>query len=431
MIMKKKLVMILMATAVAASLSACGKNSDDKETGSTETVQEAETEAESTTQEKVSDRADYIPIEELNMDEYLTLPDYANMEVDVEKKEATDEDIEDYINKEMLSACEVKDREVKDGDITNIDFVGKLDGEEFDGGSAQGYQLRIGSDSFIDGFEDGLIGAKPGETLDLNLTFPDTYDNNPDLAGKDVVFTVTVNSILESKEYADVSDEDIKKYSIGYDSKKALWDEAKKEVTEQNDKEYEDNVVSAIGNWLLQNTEFKSVPQHLVDEAIESQNSYYTSLADMYGMDLESYVSSSGMTMDDYNTAMEEMSQSLVKQYLLMEAIARKEGIAVTDDDITAQAEKDLEIYSGYYKSAEELIENAGRADYRMNIVQNLVMDKLKGMVNINIVEPSTEEAKEGHAAQENADEDETTSTDSDESNAQETLTEEASTDKN
>ena len=121
--------MILMATAVAASLSACGKNSDDKETGSTETVQEAETEAESTTQEKVSDRADYIPIEELNMDEYLTLPDYANMEVDVEKKEATDEDIEDYINKEMLSACEVKDREVKDGDITNIDFVGKLDGE--------------------------------------------------------------------------------------------------------------------------------------------------------------------------------------------------------------------------------------------------------------------------------------------------------------
>ena len=88
-------------------------------------------------------------------------------------------------------------------------------------------------------------------------------------------------------------------------------------------------------------------------------------------------------------------------------------------------------IYSGYYKSAEELIENAGRADYRMNIVQNLVMDKLKGMVNINIVEPSTEEAKEGHAAQENADEDETTSTDSDESNAQETLTEEASTDKN
>ena len=429
--MKKKLVMILIATAVAASLTACGKNNDSKETDSTATVQEETTEAESTTQEKVSDRADYVPIEELDMDEYLTLPDYANMEVDVEKKEVTDESIEDYIDKEMLSACEIKDREVKDGDITNIDFVGKLDGEEFDGGSAQGYQLRIGSDSFIDGFEDGLIGVKPGKTVDLNLKFPDTYDNNPDLAGKDVVFTVTVNSILESKKYADVKDEDIKNFNIGYDSKKALWDEAKKELTEQCEAEYEDNTVSAIGNWLLENTEFKSFPQHLVDEAKESQNTYYTSLAGMYGMDLESYVAASGMTMDDYNTAMEGMSENLVKQYLLMEAIARKEGITVTDEDLKAQAQKDLEIYSGYYDSAEDLIENAGRADYRMNIVQNLVMDKLKGIVKINIVEPSTEEEQEGHAAQENADETETTQADSDEGSTEKDSTEETSTDKN
>lgn len=427
--MKKKLVMILMASAVAASLSACGKNSDSKETSSTETTQEATTEVESTTQEKVSDRADYIPIEELDMDEYLTLPDYKNMEIDVEKKEVTDSNIEDYINKELLSACEIKDREVKDGDITSIDFVGKLDGEEFDGGSAEGYQLRIGSGSFIDGFEDGLIGVKPGETVDLNLKFPDPYDNNPDLAGKDVVFTVTVNSILESKKYEDIDDKSIKEFNIGYDSKKALWDEAKKEVTEQYEAEYEDNAVSAIGNWLLQNTEFKSVPQHLVDEAMESQNSYYTSLAGMYGMDLESYVSASGMTMDDYNTAMDGMSQNLVKQYLLMEAIAREEGITVTDEDLTAQAQKDLEIYSGYYDSAEDLIENAGRADYRMNIVQNLVMDKLKGIVKIKIVEPSTEEEQEGHAAQENADETEQAGTD--ESSEEEKVSEEASTDKN
>lgn len=427
--MKKKLVMILMASAVAASLSACGKNSDSKETSSTETTQEATTEVESTTQEKVSDRADYIPIEELDMDEYLTLPDYKNMEIDVEKKEVTDSNIEDYINKELLSACEIKDREVKDGDITSIDFVGKLDGEEFDGGSAEGYQLRIGSGSFIDGFEDGLIGVKPGETVDLNLKFPDPYDNNPDLAGKDVVFTVTVNSILESKKYEDIDDKSIKEFNIGYDSKKALWDEAKKEVTEQYEAEYEDNAVSAIGNWLLQNTEFKSVPQHLVDEAMESQNSYYASLAGMYGMDLESYVSASGMTMDDYNTAMDGMSQNLVKQYLLMEAIAREEGITVTDEDLTAQAQKDLETYSGYYDSAEDLIENAGRADYRMNIVQNLVMDKLKGIVKINIVEPSTEEEQEGHAEQENADETEQTGTD--ESSEEEKVSEEASTDKN
>ena len=88
---------------------------------------------------------------------------------------------------------------VEDGDTVNIDYVGKLDGEEFDGGSAEGYDLEIGSCTFIDGFEDGLIGHEIGEKVTLDLTFPDPYPNNPDLAGKPVVFDVTINAIKESQ----------------------------------------------------------------------------------------------------------------------------------------------------------------------------------------------------------------------------------------
>ena len=92
---------------------------------------------------------------------------------------------------------------VESGDIVNIDYVGKVDGQEFNGGSATGYHLTIGSGTFIDGFEDGLIGKNVGETVDLNLKFPDNYTNNTDLAGKDVVFTVTVNSISRVPELTD------------------------------------------------------------------------------------------------------------------------------------------------------------------------------------------------------------------------------------
>ena len=131
-----------------------------------------------------------------------TLGEYKSVAVTVEpKEEVTQEDIDAYID-QILSAkttYEEVDRAVEEGDQVNIDYVGKKDGKEFEGGSSAegGYDLVIGSNSFIDGFEEGLIGAKKGDTLDLNLTFPETYSAT-ELAGQDVVFTVTVNTVKES-----------------------------------------------------------------------------------------------------------------------------------------------------------------------------------------------------------------------------------------
>ena len=130
--------------------------------------------------------------------EYVTVGGYKGIEVDKvsDKQEVDDEDIDNYIGSvQQQNLTEVTDRPVQEGDIANIDFVGKMDGQEFDGGSGQGYDLTIGSGQFIDGFEDSIIGHNTGDTFDWNGSFPDPYSANPDFSGKPVTFTITVNSI--------------------------------------------------------------------------------------------------------------------------------------------------------------------------------------------------------------------------------------------
>ena len=138
-------------------------------------------------------------LKDVKASDYVTLGDYTGLEVNEEKTEINDTIVNDYIESYLLPSFatveEVTGRSVEEGDTVNIDYAGYLNGEQFDGGTASGQNLTIGSHRFIDGFEDGLIGANAGDTLSLNLTFPDPYPNDPDLAGKPVVFEVTVNSI--------------------------------------------------------------------------------------------------------------------------------------------------------------------------------------------------------------------------------------------
>ena len=163
--MKKLSLLIVLVLALALVFCSCGKEGSAK--------------------------ANY----DYDLSEYVTLGKFPAVEIDEEK-------IEDELNKaieEITSQygekADVTDRAVVDGDIVNIDYTGKMDGKEFEGGSAKGHDLTIGSDSFIPGFEDGIIGKKLGDEFDLKLVFPEDYKNNPDLQGKDVVFTVKINSI--------------------------------------------------------------------------------------------------------------------------------------------------------------------------------------------------------------------------------------------
>ena len=189
--MKKKMAMMCIAGVMAGSLWACGNKSTQTGSDAAQTTEQssetaATQETASEEETKVSERADYVALADLDVDEDVTLGEYKDMTVQAAKTEVTDEVIENYINGNMLTTYPVTDRAVEDGDLITIDYVGKKDGEAFSGGSAEGYQLKIGSNTFIDGFEEGLIGVMPGDTVDLDLTFPESYSRNQDLAGQAV-----------------------------------------------------------------------------------------------------------------------------------------------------------------------------------------------------------------------------------------------------
>lgn len=399
--MKKKLVMMCMAGVVAISLCACGgknKTEDAANTNET-TVQTQEVAEGAETQEtevKVSERPDYVALEDLETDDYVTLPDYASMTVQAEKPEVTDEAIEKYINRNILTSYSVTDRAVAEGDAVTIDYVGKKDDVAFEGGTDEGYVLNIGSHTFIDGFEEGLIGVMPGETVDLNLTFPADYFKE-ELAGADVVFTVTVQDIQESTDYANVTKEQLALMGIEYTSKEDIWEDAKKSVEENAQATYEANIQNAILEKLLTDSKFTSVPEYLVEEEVQNYNTYMETLAmGVYGCDLETFITNGyGMTMEEYNEQMMQICQDTIKQYLIMEAIARAEGIEVTEDMIKENAEKEAVEYG--YESADAMIDEVGKTTYRMYILQGMVIDKLMDLVK---VEPIAEAATETTTAE-------------------------------
>lgn len=387
--MKKKFAWMCMAGLMVFGISACGDKktqNDTIETVVSEDSGQAGTQEDAQeippTQERVSDRADYVGIQDLDIDTYITLADYKNMEVHVARPEVTDEAIENYVNTKLLVGS-ITDRAVQEGDVVNIDFEGKKDGVAFAGGAGQGYPLEIGSGGFIPGFEDGLIGVMPGETVDLDLSFPEVYRNNPDLAGQAVVFTVTVNNIRATAEYATVTEEEMAHIGLSYKTKEEVWEAGRAGVEKNADETYQANIKAAIVQKLMELSTVSSVPEYLVEEEVENYNIYMRTLAQgVYGMELEDFVSGAfNMTMEEYNTQIYENCKETIKQYLIMEAVIRAEGIEITEDMINQKAAEEAVEYG--YASAQDLIDDVGYTTYRISIVQEKALERLSEIVTV------------------------------------------------
>lgn len=289
--------------------------------------------------------------------------------------EVTDEQVEAEIQgllDEHAVETEV-DRAAKEGDIVNIDYVGMKDGVAFDSGTSSGYDLELGSGSFIDGFEDGLIGAVKGQELSLNLTFPEGYGNK-ELAGQDVVFDVTVNEVKESKP-AVLSDAFIKE-----NTESATIDEYRK-VTKENllaaaQADAEDRKKSEVFQKVMESSEV-TVADATVDAYYNEQLSNYESQASQAGIDLETMVSYYGSDLDTFKSQLRAMSEEASKQNLVVKAIADAEGIAIAEED------KDALATEFGYTDKDNMVEMVGDT-----IVNNYILtEKVVSFIAENAVE--------------------------------------------
>ena len=356
----KKIFKVCMCGLVAAALiSGCGKKPAAKP---------AETETEATE----SAAQETLAVEDLTgMDNgTVTLGEYKGIEVTKDPVEVTGDEVDQAVQSDLSAQAKDAevDRAIQNGDVVNIDYVGTKDGVAFDGGTAQGYDLNIGSGQFIEGFEEGLVGAKKGDKVSLNLTFPEAYQN-ADLAGKAVVFDVTVNSVKE-KQVPELNDAFVQE-NTSFKTVDEYKDDKMQTLLKDKNDQAEQKVKSDIYTAIL-NASKVEPKQEAIDANFNNMIARYTNQAAAYGMDFKTFVGAfSGMGEEDFKNIIMTQAEATVEQRLVVTAIAEKEGIVITDED-----RKEVADQMGY-ESVEAMIETAGQFDVDDYIMNNKVMDFL------------------------------------------------------
>ncbi|MCD8336638.1 MAG: trigger factor [Lachnospiraceae bacterium] len=313
----------------------------------TEAVAESETDAdvivEEDTEEAAEAETEAVRPTYTALD-YVVLGEYKGLSIQVDSTEVTDEEVlaeaESLIS--YSDAVEwLTEGTVQDGDTVDITYVGTMDGEEFDGGSGD-YELEIGSGTFIDGFEEGLIGVDVGETVDLDLTFPEDYYYT-DLAGQDVVFTVTVNSIMSVPE---LSDEVVETATDGeYTDVDSYLEYVRSYLEEDADDTWLYNVQEALYMALAAGSEITEYPQDLVDYCVDDAVAYYELIASYYSMEYTDFIEAYFGSEEEFLGLLEDAVEDSLHQELLLMAVAETEGMEISDEEY----QEGLERYAEYY----------------------------------------------------------------------------------
>jgi trigger factor len=331
----------------------------------------------------VGDKISSLTQKEKKNSDYVTLGEYKEVslktsDIDDQVQSQIDETLDNYATYKKK-----KSGKVKDGDTVNIYYVGKLNGKKFDGGSCtkkdtpEGYDLTIGSNTFISGFEDGLIGASVGDTVDVKTTFPDTYSNNPDLAGKKVVFTVTINYIQGKKVLPELTDKFVKKNLTSYKSVKDY-----KSTLRQ--KALEDLSWDAVYN-------ASTVNDYPEDEVDSMYNQLYTSITYYLSQNsytLSDYLSAQNTTSEDFKSQLQDTAKEDVGKQLIYRSIAELQDITVSDDEYEEELNDYLSSYNCEDEDAlNETFQNYYGTDAKEMITDDLLYKKVKTYLAGNVVE--------------------------------------------
>ena len=304
------------------------------------------------------------PYSDYDLSEYVTVGEYKGLEYDKISVSVTDEEVEEEIQNRLESHATTEDSEtgtVEDGDTVTIAYEGKVDGETFEGGSSDSYDLTIGSGSFIDGFEDGLIGKEVGSVVTLNLTFPEDYEQNTDLQGKDVVFEVNIKS-KKVEVVPEYNMDFVSEYYSDYDSLEAFEESVRQDLLDSKTQEAEAQVKDTLWQTIVAASEVKKYPEEEKNAIIESQSSSMKQTAEDYGMEWEDYLDAIGYTEEELNSAIEEYAENTVFQEMLLYSIADAEGIEVTDDE--------------YQEYLQELLTNAGMDEDSFESTYNMTIEE-------------------------------------------------------
>lgn len=277
-------------------------------------------------------------VTDFKAENYVILGEYKGIKVEVESPEVSDEYLEGAITYMLMEDAEyvpVTERSVESGDRVIIDFEGKQDGVAFEGGTASGYELTIGSGQFIAGFEDGVIGMEIGETKDLDLKFPDPYSPNPDLSGAPVVFTVTLHEINEP-QVPELTDEYVAGLGLTDCSTVSEYrNYVRERLTEQRQASFEADKESAAVEALENTSRFEEPPEGMVNRLYGVLTSNAAAYASMYQRETGDYVASVyGGTAENYQETLREYAGTMSRRYIMLAAVADKEKITVTDEEL-------------------------------------------------------------------------------------------------
>lgn len=387
--MKRKLCILLLSACVACTTIGCG---GDGNGGSSST----------STDKSTSSGSRLVSVSQKDLKDHVELGEYKGITVEKTVMDVTEDDIDFEISNILsTSAEEVEDPETKiaEGDIANIDYVGKKDGVAFDGGTAEDYDLSIGSGQFIEGFEEGLIGAKKGETRDLDLTFPEEY-HSEDLAGQKVVFTVSVNAIKRIPELT----EEWVTANTEYDTIDAYKESVREDLEKSNEQTAESSLQNTAWEQVLSESEIKEYPDEDLKAAKEEYNDSLNSYAEQMGQSVDDLLKAQGMTKEQIEEESQQYAEYKVKQNLILQAIMDNEGFSM-DDEESQKAKEQME--EDYGMSMDELNKQYGESTVTETVALTRIMDFIINNAEVNTTAYSADE-KEGILTDEDVDESET-----------------------
>ncbi|MEQ6961105.1 trigger factor [Staphylococcus arlettae] len=320
----------------------------------------------------------------------VELGDYKGLEIEKQDTELTEEEVQESIDHQLGHLAEMvvkEDGAVENGDTVNIDFDGYVDGEQFEGGQAEGYDLEIGSGSFIPGFEEQLVGVKAGEEKDVNVTFPEEY-HAEELAGKEATFKTKVNEI-KYKDVPELNDEIATELDAEANSVDEYKENVRKRLAEQKATDAENTQKEEAINKATNNTTI-DVPEAMIKTELDRMVQEFGQRMQQQGLNLETYFQISGQDESQLREQMKDDAEERVKTNLTLTAIADAEEVEVSDADIDKELEKMSEQFNISVEDIKQTLGNTDivKNDVRIQKVIDMLVDEAK------LVEPSKDDSE-------------------------------------